>query len=294
MREMRKTTAVPFLSRHWLLWMLSLTLAGTAALLLIMGAASHVQGRTLPADSATVYVDPVEQSVSRCGTLTVSVKVRDLPRHLSAYEFTLSFDPNVITVTNVVDVRFPGGFVPEPDIGENTVRFVAFILEAGTNDDGVLAVLDMEVVGLGTSDLVLSRVQLSNGDGASIASTVEHGAAQGTKEALGFAFDPIPSPQVAGHPFPVLVTALNDDGGRAVGFANTASLADSTGTLSPANVTFAAGQAAFNATITAVAPDVALTAAGTNACGQPIQGQSGSFSVTEPWTVFLPIVTKGR
>ncbi len=164
---------------------LSLTLVAGAALLLVIGSTSDVQGRVLQSGSATVYVDPVEQSVSRYDSFAVALKIRDLPRNLVGYEFTLNFNPDVVTVTNVVDVRFNGGTFPsDPDIGADRVRFLAFTMGQGEDVDGTLAVVEMQAVGVGRSDLVLTRLRLSDGDGETIAATVEDGAVETMRRVL--------------------------------------------------------------------------------------------------------------
>jgi len=273
---------------------LTLTLAATATFSLLMGSASGVQGRVLDSQAATVYVDPDAQSVLPCGTLTVAVAIRDLPENLAAYQFTMGFNPDVVTVTDVVDARFPGGFVPEPAIGENTVRFSAFIMEPGTDDDGVLAELELEVVGSGTSDLILSDVKLqlwSDGVFEPIPWEVEHGAVEAKKDASQFAFEAVPSPQMVGVPFDVTISALDEDGDPVASFSGIVELSDTTGSLAPTGIYFDGPEVTASVTIANAEQGVTITAQAPNLCGVTISGESNPFDVQSS-RIFLPIVTR--
>jgi len=265
---------------------LTLTLATAAALLLVVGSASGVQGRVLDSGPATVYVDPDALSVSRCGTFTVAVSISDLPDDLYSYQFTMGFSPDVVTVSHVVDQRFvDGGFMTHLEIAEDSVFFFAVANipegETGTDADGPLAVVELEAVGLGPSDLILSNVVLGNEDADRIAYTVQPGAVDVTKEASHFAFDPVPSPRVAGEPFDVTITALNDEDSPAVSFSGIVELSDTTGTLAPTEIYFDGPEVTASMTITRAEQGVIITAQAQNLCGMAISGESNPF-VVEP------------
>jgi len=103
---------------------------------------------------------------------------------LGAYEFTMHFDPAVVQVTDVQDWGFLGSGgrtvpdFPDPAIDNDngTVSFARVSLPPGQGADGngTLAVIFLEAVGIGTSDLELD-VRLFNTAGEEEAPTVVDG-----------------------------------------------------------------------------------------------------------------------
>jgi hypothetical protein len=156
-----------------------LIVAVAVGILVVAGSAFQVHGRILDGE-ATVYVDPADQRVSRGDPFTVAIAVKDLSEPLYGYEFTLSFDADLVSVTGVTDARFADPITEGPVTEDGSVRFVALIdpegTEMGSDADGNLAIIEMEALELGTSDLILSSVQLSNSDGELIAAMVEDGS----------------------------------------------------------------------------------------------------------------------
>jgi hypothetical protein len=147
---------------------LGLALMATVVLLVVMRSTPKVHSRVLEPDLATVYVEPAEQQVSQGDEFTAAIGVEDLSEPLYAYEFTLSF-ADVVTVTGVEDVRFTEPITAGPVPEDGAVRFTAFIIpggaEVGSDADGNLVIVEMEALESGTSELVLSRVQLTDSDG---------------------------------------------------------------------------------------------------------------------------------
>lgn len=255
---------------------LTLTLVASAALLLVLGSASPVQGRVLQSDSATLYVDPPNQLVSRCDTFTAAVAIRDLPDNLVGYNFRMHFNPHVVTVTSVVNVGLDRStpLVMEDD----SFFFGGYTLGAGTDADGTLAIVEFQVLALGTSDLILSDVKLRTSGVQPIPYQLQHGAIAAVREAERFAVDML-ADQIAGDPFDVTITALDGEGSPALGFRGMVELGDSTGTLEPTAIEFDGPQVKASATITTAQQGVTITAQAQNACGVPISGQSDPFDI---------------
>ncbi len=90
-----------------------------------------------------------------------------------------------------------------------------------------------------------------------------------------FEFEPISSPKYLNAPFSVTIRARDDAGNLVLGYAGTAALADSTGTVAPAVTgAFTGGVWTGQVTIGAAAGSVILTATGSG-----VSGSSNAFEV---------------
>jgi hypothetical protein len=108
-----------------------------------------------------------------------------------------------------------------------------------------------------------------------------------------FAFDPIPSPQTAGEPFSVTITAQDAHGNTVTGYTGTATLTDTTGTLSPTTSgAFVSGVWTGSVSVAQAAADVSITAQ------DGVAGASNVFEVMSPepteYTIFLPVVMRNH
>jgi hypothetical protein len=235
-----------------------------------------------------VSIDPEEVSVSNCAEFEVDVMAEDVV-NLGAYEFALIFDPDVVEVTGVENGPFlestgRTAYVVDEDL-DNVVGMLTFAAAShdgeleGPDGDGVLATVTFEAVGVGTSDLELMDVILADTAGMELPGPVTtDGMVEVTKEAVGFEFETI-ADQVAGEPFDVTITAVNEDGDPAVNFSGPVALEDSTGTLVPDEVVFDGPEVTASMTITKAEEAITITAEGMNACGVTITGESNPFEV---------------
>jgi len=109
---------------------------------------------------------------------------------------------------------------------------------------------------------------------ASGTSSVLFSAVATASAASTFTFDPISSPQTAGQPFGIRITALDSQGNIATGYQGTAALSTGSGSIIPVEANFANGIASL---------DVSLSAAGQGqsivATDGSITGTSGTFDV---------------
>jgi hypothetical protein len=121
--------------------------------------------------SPTIYVSPSSQQVPVGDTFTAEIRVAEAA-DLGGFEFTLSFDPAVVSVE---DVRV-GGFIsstnrsvaeygPLVDNTAGTASQIAFSFSkpalAGASGSGLLATVTLHALAEGTSTLTLTRAQLA-------------------------------------------------------------------------------------------------------------------------------------
>jgi hypothetical protein len=130
--------------------------------LVVVGLGS--QALALPDQQATLSVGPAQNEVYRGEEFTVEIRVDDV-EDLWGYQFTLRFNPAVVSVTDVEDAGFLGPeadiFGPEYDTG--LVTFGAGYLETPTDPPdgpGVLATVTLKAEALGRSPLALVDPQL--------------------------------------------------------------------------------------------------------------------------------------
>jgi hypothetical protein len=130
----------------------------------------------------TVLVDPPSQSQLTGATFTVDVAVQNIT-NLAAYEFVLSWDPDVLEFVDVTNGSFLGSTgrpdsCPSATVGANTVHFgcvTAGELPAGPSGSGVLSVVTFLAADNGSSDLELFNVGLSNPLGVPISAATADG-----------------------------------------------------------------------------------------------------------------------
>lgn len=148
--------------------------ASTALLLFFLLArpaeASYpVEAALLPPN---VYVSPVSQNVVVGEAFSAEIRVSDA-LDLGGFEFTLSYDPAVVTVTNIVvgglissTNRTVAEYGPLVNNTAGTASQIAFSYAkpatAGPNGSGLLATVTLQAVAEGTSALTLTRAQLAN------------------------------------------------------------------------------------------------------------------------------------
>ncbi|HYI97503.1 MAG TPA: cohesin domain-containing protein [Bryobacteraceae bacterium] len=137
------------------------------------------------ASAATILIDPASSTTSVGGAANVAIQVTDV-NDLYAYQFDLSFDPTVLSITGVSEGGFlsSGGstfFFPGTiDNALGTLSLTAGALEgpvSGVNGGGILAMVQFTGVGFGTSPVTLSNVVLLDSAGGDIAAaTIQNGS----------------------------------------------------------------------------------------------------------------------
>ncbi|MCA1800626.1 MAG: hypothetical protein LC650_04980, partial [Actinobacteria bacterium] len=78
--------------------------------------------------------------------------------------------------------------------------------------------------------------------------------------AIAYEFDAIPSPQTAGQPFAISLTALDDQGNIAESYDETVTLSASQGTITPASAEFTSGTLSLDASIDQAGSGITITA----------------------------------
>lgn len=157
----------------WLLVAVCIALGAVVTLCLGLGGEALAEANA----PATVWIDP-PTTVYEGSIFTVAVAITDAV-DLRAYEFVVGFEPSVVTVTAGADA----GFIPSPvfavsEQGPDTFFFGATStgMGDGVDGDGSLAVLTLEAVGVGTSNLALSDVQLLDSQSMPETPAMESGA----------------------------------------------------------------------------------------------------------------------
>jgi hypothetical protein len=242
---------------------------------------------------AGVQVLPAATSVSRCDTFEVELALGGDVTNVWGYELNLDWDDELFTVTGVeIDPDFWASSDRSPvevleDIGAGTLNYVVISdpgadpNEPGPDAPGVLAVVTLEAIGVGTSDLHLHDVLISEGGTDVGPAKLTDGTAEATPEAVDFVFDTIASPQTAGEQFNVTITAVDEFGDPAQHFSGMVTLSDTTGTLDPTQVEFVDGtpEVTVPVMITKAQADIVITATGTNPCGATMSEDSNAFTV---------------
>jgi hypothetical protein len=237
---------------------------------------------------AGVSVVPESSSVSRCDTLEVDIYLAGDVTDLTGFDLNLDWDPTLFEVTGIMYDPFltsTGRTAQEiAKVIDNTTGTLNYAVATvgtalGPNAPGNLAVVTLEAIGVGTSALHLHDVQISESGFMVDPAALTDGTAESTKEAVEFDLSAVASPQVAGEPFNVTITALNADGDPAENFSGMVSLSDTTGTLTPTSVEFEDATEVVSMMITKADTDITITAAGTNPCDVAISGESNAFDV---------------
>jgi hypothetical protein len=237
---------------------------------------------------AGVSVVPESSSVSRCATFEVDIAIGGDVTDLTGFDINLDWDPALFEVTDIMYAPFMVStgrtaqqIAKDIDNTAGTLNYAVatYGTAAGPDAPGVLAVVTLEAIGVGTSDLDLHDVLISESGFEVDPAALTDGTAESTKEAVGFELSTIASPQVAGHAFVVTITAVNEDGDPAENFSATVDLSDTTGTLSPTSVEMEDATEDVNMTVTKAQSGIVITAETVNLCGVTIDGDSNAFTV---------------
>jgi hypothetical protein len=235
---------------------------------------------------AGVSVLPEATSVSRCATFEVELALGGDVEDVTGFDISLDWDPALFDVTDIVYAPFmesTGRTAQDliKDIGDGTLNYVVATVgtTAGPDAPGALAVVTLEAIGVGTSDLHLHDVEISQSGFNVEPAALYDGEAESTKEAVEFELSTISSPQVAGQSFNVTITALNEDGDPAENFSGTVDLSDTTGTLSPTSVEMEDATETVAMSVTKAQSGIVITAQTVNLCGVTITGDSNAFTV---------------
>lgn len=144
--------------------------AGALLCLALLGAGLFLIARLswVSAQQAVVRVEPASQNVTAGSQFNVSVAVDEVS-NLAAYEFTLQFDPNVVTYVSVSNGGFLGSsgrtvFCPGVILDVGTVRFGCATMgtDPGASGSGQLAQITFSAAAEGVSSLDLTAVSLSD------------------------------------------------------------------------------------------------------------------------------------
>jgi hypothetical protein len=118
----------------------------------------------------TIRFDPSSSTVSTGATLGVNIVV-DNAADLGGFEFTMTFDPAVVTAVTVTlgsflgsTGRSVGAVTPIIDNTMGTVKYAAFSMGTGPgpDDTGTLAVVTLQAVAAGSTGLNFSQAQLTD------------------------------------------------------------------------------------------------------------------------------------
>ncbi len=150
------------------------------------------------AQEAVVRIDPASQEVTTGSQFTVRVMVDDVA-NLGSYEFTLQFDPSVVSYQGVANGDFLGStgrqvFCPSAivDVEAGTVRFgcASSGTETGASGSGQLAEVTFSADAEGVSPLDLIMVSLSNPWAEDIPAFAENGSVSVVAGTPGPTFTP--------------------------------------------------------------------------------------------------------
>jgi hypothetical protein len=161
-------------------WCKVLWPVGVVSLGLLVAAGIWTAKGAIAAPGATVSIEPSSQNVRSGDTFTVEVAAADVT-NLAAFEFTISFDPNILSVGSVKesdflgstgrDVWCEGPLTEPPQVTPGNVRFGCATLndpdiEARPRGSAVLATVTFVAIGEGVSPLTFSMLQLTNDETA--------------------------------------------------------------------------------------------------------------------------------
>ncbi|PKD43291.1 invasin domain 3-containing protein [Rhodohalobacter barkolensis] len=213
----------------------------------------------------------------------------------TAGQYNLVFAATGVTnrTSNAFDVTAAAGdpssttaTVPDGTAGQETIITIDVTDEFGNEVSGAATDLSVSVSGANTATPVVSEtgppgeytasytpvitgtdivaITLGGADisGGPYSSDVSAGAA------TSYSFDTITTPQTAGAPFEITITALDGSSNTATGYNGTANLTTTAGTITPGTAEFTNGVATLN---------VEVTDAGT---GQTITADDGTISAT--------------
>lgn len=133
----------------------------------------------------TIYVDPSSLRVTPCTEFTVNVRIRNVT-NLYAWQFNMTFDPNLMQCVNVTEGEFLSNvgptIWPNPIIDNTNGEIMAgcslFMPGPGASGGCVLAYVTFHCTAVGESNLVLHDTMLLDSVWTPIDHDVEEGSVQ--------------------------------------------------------------------------------------------------------------------
>ncbi len=172
-----------------LMWVVGVCLSFVVYTVLVNALVPGVKGEApaplrsfaAPRQTTVVKIDPASRSVDPGETFSVTVAIENVS-DLGGFEFELTYDPSVVTATNVLLGPFLGSTgrsVGElgPTFGTGSLTYGAYSWGAnpGPDGDGVLATITLPAINTGASTLHLQNVAAAEPDGAPIPIRTEDG-----------------------------------------------------------------------------------------------------------------------
>jgi hypothetical protein len=158
-------------------------------LLIAAVSAARAPDDTSAAQGATVNILPSSQNVQLGDTFTIDVAAENVT-NLAAFEFTISFDPDILSVVGIQksdflgstgrEVSCEGPFTEPPYVSPGEVRFgcgTTRVDKAPPQGSGVLATVVFAATGEGVSPLTFSMLQLANDQTADCCNPITLGEA---------------------------------------------------------------------------------------------------------------------
>ncbi|MCA1800628.1 MAG: Ig-like domain-containing protein, partial [Actinobacteria bacterium] len=172
----------------------------------------------------------------------------------------------------VVRVEDPFG---NPVSGETVVFSIETTPQGSSGESLSSESVTTNSSGEATSTLTLGSVI----GGYSVTASSGTGSVQFSAQAIAgaaasFEFDAISSPQVAGNPFVILITAFDEEGNVAEGYSGTATLSTTAGSISPGSISISDGEGSTNVSVSQAGSDQTITATDGS-----ISGTSNEFDV---------------
>jgi cohesin domain-containing protein len=137
-----------------------------------------------PVYAAIISIQPSSSMVSSGGTASVMIEVSGVS-DLFAFQFDIGFNPAILSAISVSE----GPFLPTggntlfiPGLIDNTAGLISGTADAligaipGVSGTGVLAEIQLQGIGTGTSPVTLSNVILIDSSGGDITATVVDGS----------------------------------------------------------------------------------------------------------------------
>jgi len=161
-------------------------------LLIAAASAAGAPDDTSAAQGATVRLLPSSQNVQRGDTFTIDVAAENVT-NLAAFEFTLSFDPEILSVGSIQesgflgstgrDVWCEGPLTEPPYVSPGNVKFGCGTPEGASttalpSGSGVLATVTFAAIGEGVSPLTFGPVNMTDnwGEDRDLSRTVNEAA----------------------------------------------------------------------------------------------------------------------
>jgi hypothetical protein len=161
-------------------------------LFIAAASAARAPDDTLAAQGATVSILPNSQNVQSGDTFTIDVAAENVT-NLAAFEFTISFDPNILSVGSIQesgflgstgrDVWCEGPFTEPPYVSPGNVKFGCGTPKGASttalpSGSAVLATVTFVAIGEGVSPLTFGPVSMTNnlGEDRDLSRTVNEAA----------------------------------------------------------------------------------------------------------------------